>query len=197
MKSRISELVPRQYGSCARNPDRRRLSNFSPYHHHEYRRKLTLRLGLGHSSDHVQETLFGRTVPPQERLRQHQRSLAKAQRELDRERSKLEQSEKKLVMDIKKSAKAGQMVCSKIPRLFSLLMDMYRMHVRLWLRISSVRAGTSRSSTRCALNYRLSDCGYRPSEVTNKWPMLCVVPPEYVQRHSIPQLFLISPTFRQ
>lgn len=57
-----------------------------------------------------QETLFGRSVTPAERLRQHQRSLAKAQRELDRERTKLEQSEKKLIMDIKKSAKAGQMV---------------------------------------------------------------------------------------
>jgi charged multivesicular body protein 2A len=43
-------------------------------------------------------------------LRQHQRSLTKAQRELDRERTKLEQQEKKLIMDIKKSAKAGQMV---------------------------------------------------------------------------------------
>ena len=59
-----------------------------------------------------QETLFGRTVTPAERLRQHQRALAKAQRELDRERTKLEQSEKKLIMDIKKSAKAGQMVSS-------------------------------------------------------------------------------------
>lgn len=58
----------------------------------------------------AQETLFGRTVTPAERLRQHQRALAKAQRELDRERTKLEQQEKKLVMDIKKSAKAGQMV---------------------------------------------------------------------------------------
>jgi charged multivesicular body protein 2A len=57
-----------------------------------------------------QETLFGRTVTPAERLRQHQRSLAKAQRELDRERTKLEASEKKLVADIRKSAKAGQMV---------------------------------------------------------------------------------------
>jgi charged multivesicular body protein 2A len=56
------------------------------------------------------ETLFGKTVTPAERLRQHQRALNKAQRELDRERSKLEQSEKKLVADIKKSAKAGQMV---------------------------------------------------------------------------------------
>lgn len=57
-----------------------------------------------------QETLFGRTVTPAERLRQHQRALAKAQRELDRERGKLEQSEKKLIMDIKKSAKSGQIV---------------------------------------------------------------------------------------
>lgn len=60
------------------------------------------------------ETLFGRTVTPAERLRQHQRSLAKAQRELDRERGKLEQSEKKLIMDIKKSAKAGQINACKI-----------------------------------------------------------------------------------
>jgi hypothetical protein len=58
----------------------------------------------------IQEALFGRTVTPAERLRQHQRALAKAQRELDRERTKLEQSEKKLIMDIKKSAKAGQLV---------------------------------------------------------------------------------------
>jgi hypothetical protein len=49
-------------------------------------------------------------VTPAERLRQHQRSLAKAQRELERERTKLEQSEKKLIADIKKSAKAGQLV---------------------------------------------------------------------------------------
>ena len=61
-------------------------------------------------SIYAQETLFGRSVTPAERLRQHQRSLAKAQRELDRERGKLEQQEKKLIMDIKKSAKAGQLV---------------------------------------------------------------------------------------
>ncbi|KAI0317765.1 SNF7 family protein [Amylostereum chailletii] len=62
----------------------------------------------------IVEALFGRTVTPAERLRQHQRALAKAQRELDRERAKLEQSEKKLIMDIKKSAKAGQMNACKI-----------------------------------------------------------------------------------
>ena len=55
-------------------------------------------------------------MTPAERLRQHQRALAKAQRELDRERTKLEQQEKKLVADIKKSAKAGQLVRSDIMR---------------------------------------------------------------------------------
>ncbi|KAI0303458.1 SNF7 family protein [Multifurca ochricompacta] len=62
----------------------------------------------------IVETLFGRTVTPAERLRQHQRALAKAQRELDRERTRLEQSEKKLIMDIKKSAKAGQLNACKV-----------------------------------------------------------------------------------
>ncbi|KAG8927662.1 ESCRT-III subunit protein did4 [Tulasnella sp. 418] len=62
----------------------------------------------------ILETLFGRSVTPAERLRQHQRALAKAQRELDRERSKLETQEKKLIADIKKSAKAGQMNACKI-----------------------------------------------------------------------------------
>lgn len=57
-----------------------------------------------------QDTLFGRSLTPAERLRQHQRSLQKAQRELDRERSKLEQQEKKTMADIKKNAKQGNMV---------------------------------------------------------------------------------------
>ena len=54
-------------------------------------------------------------MTPAERLRQHQRALAKAQRELDRERTKLEQQERKLVADIKKSAKAGQLVSLQFP----------------------------------------------------------------------------------
>jgi len=62
----------------------------------------------------IMEALFGRTVTPAERLRQHQRSLSKAQRELDRERAKLEQSEKKLITDIKKSAKDGQLNACKV-----------------------------------------------------------------------------------
>ena len=53
-------------------------------------------------------------MTPAERLRKHQRALEKTQRELDRERTKLENQEKKLVMDIKKSAKAGQIGACKI-----------------------------------------------------------------------------------
>ncbi|KDN45973.1 Snf7-domain-containing protein [Tilletiaria anomala UBC 951] len=60
------------------------------------------------------ETLFGRAKTPAERLRQNQRTLQKAQRELDRERAKLEQQEKKLVIDIKKTAKEGQMTACKV-----------------------------------------------------------------------------------
>jgi hypothetical protein len=63
------------------------------------------------SSSPLQETLFGKSLTPAERLRQHQRSLQKAQRELDREKSKLEAQEKKTMADIKKNAKAGNMVC--------------------------------------------------------------------------------------
>jgi len=61
-----------------------------------------------------QDTLFGRTVTPAERLRQHQRSLQKAQRELERERAKLEQQEKKTMADIKKNAKQGNMVSAPV-----------------------------------------------------------------------------------
>ena len=53
-------------------------------------------------------------MTPAERLRKHQRALEKTQRELDRERVKLENQEKKLIVEIKKSAKAGQMGACKI-----------------------------------------------------------------------------------
>ena len=56
--------------------------------------------------------IFGSRKTPQEMLRENQRMITKSVRELDRERAKLEQQEKKLVADIKKSAKAGQMVSS-------------------------------------------------------------------------------------
>lgn len=56
------------------------------------------------------EWLFGRRKTPQELLKQNQRALQKAMRELDRESNRLELQEKKVIADIKKSAKAGQMV---------------------------------------------------------------------------------------
>lgn len=59
------------------------------------------------------EALFGRSQTPQERLRQHLRSLQRAKRELDRERNKLEAQEKTLVADIKKNARQGQIVGSR------------------------------------------------------------------------------------
>lgn len=57
------------------------------------------------------EWLFGRKMTPEEMLRKNQRALNKAMRDLDRERAKMEQQEKKIIMDIKKMAKEGQMVC--------------------------------------------------------------------------------------
>lgn len=55
-------------------------------------------------------------MTPAERLRQHQRSLQKAQRELEREKGKLEAQEKKTMADIKKNAKAGNMVSQRANR---------------------------------------------------------------------------------
>ncbi|KAI8647900.1 Snf7-domain-containing protein [Parasitella parasitica] len=60
------------------------------------------------------EFLFGKKKTPAEICRQHQRSLQKAQRELERERQRLERQEKKLILDIKKSAKDGQLSACKI-----------------------------------------------------------------------------------
>ncbi|KAI9676626.1 MAG: ESCRT-III subunit protein did4 [Trizodia sp. TS-e1964] len=62
----------------------------------------------------IVEWAFGKRMTPAERLRKHQRALEKTQRELDRERVKLENQEKKLILDIKKSAKNGQMGACKI-----------------------------------------------------------------------------------
>ncbi|KAI9802750.1 MAG: hypothetical protein M1825_002772 [Sarcosagium campestre] len=62
----------------------------------------------------IVEWAFGKRMTPAERLRKHQRALEKTQRELDRERIKLENQEKKLVLDIKKSAKNGQIGACKI-----------------------------------------------------------------------------------
>ena len=128
-----------------------------------------------------------------ERLRQHQRSLAKAQRELDRERTKLEQSEKKLIADIKKSAKLGQLVrrlissSSHRSRLPPLVVSLKRNAVcpprrtlaRSWRRTWSARADTSKSSSRCARNCRRSGYASRRCAATSKWPRPCAEPLVY------------------
>jgi hypothetical protein len=71
---------------------------------------------ISHQSGNMNilEWAFGRQITPAERLRKHQRALEKTQRELDRERVKLENQEKKLIIEIKKSAKNGQMGACKI-----------------------------------------------------------------------------------
>lgn len=58
--------------------------------------------------------MFGKTMTPTERLRQHQHALTKAQQELDREKKKLAGSEGRLIADIKKNAKEGNMNACKI-----------------------------------------------------------------------------------
>ncbi|KAF8344330.1 Snf7-domain-containing protein [Cantharellus anzutake] len=101
----------------------------------------------------ILETLFGRSMTPAERLRQHQRALAKAQRELDRERTKLEQQEKKLVGDIKRSAKVGQMNAAKVQakdlvRTRKYVQKFYQM--RTQLQAVSLRIQTLRSNQQMA-----------------------------------------------
>jgi charged multivesicular body protein 2A len=54
--------------------------------------------------------LFGKPLTPTQLVRKNQRAINKAIRNLDRERFKMEQQEKKLIVDVKNSAKAGQMV---------------------------------------------------------------------------------------
>lgn len=54
--------------------------------------------------------LFGKRKTPEEVVKEHQRTINRAIRELERERNRLQQSEKKIILDIKKSAKVGQMV---------------------------------------------------------------------------------------
>jgi len=96
----------------------------------------------------VIEWAFGKRQTPQERLRKHQRALEKAQRELDRERQKLEGQEKKLIVEIKKSAKNGQLGACKIQakdlvRTRRYIQKFYQMKTQLQavsLRIQTVRS---------------------------------------------------------
>ena len=56
--------------------------------------------------------LFAPEKPLKEIIRENQRMLKKSIRELEKEIRTLETNEKKLIADIKKSAKANQMVSS-------------------------------------------------------------------------------------
>ncbi|PWN99248.1 Snf7-domain-containing protein [Tilletiopsis washingtonensis] len=101
----------------------------------------------------IVESLFGRRQTPAEKLRAHQRALTKAQRELDRERSKLEAQEKKLIVDIRKSAREGQMSACRIQardlvRTRRQVQKFYQM--RTQLQAVSLRIQTLRSSTQMA-----------------------------------------------
>jgi charged multivesicular body protein 2A len=58
--------------------------------------------------------LFGKKKTPQELLRENKRMLDKAIRELDRERMALQNQEKKVILEIKKTAKQGQMDAVKV-----------------------------------------------------------------------------------
>lgn len=54
--------------------------------------------------------VFGQEKPLKEIIRENQRMIKKSIRELEKEIKNLENNEKKLAADIKKSAKANQMV---------------------------------------------------------------------------------------
>lgn len=123
----------------------------------------------------LQESVFGRSKTPAERMRQHQRTLQKAIRELDRERSKLEQQEKKLIQDIKANAKKGQMV--RLPELpvfhavrLTAGLGVRRTPARSWQGILSAHDDTCPSSTRCGPTSRPSACDSRRCEAINRWP---------------------------
>jgi charged multivesicular body protein 2A len=58
--------------------------------------------------------MFGKEKPLKEIIRENQRMLRKAIRELEKEVENLKKQDKKLEMEIKKSAKMGQMTAAKI-----------------------------------------------------------------------------------
>ncbi|ERN07799.1 hypothetical protein AMTRI_Chr08g204440 [Amborella trichopoda] len=58
--------------------------------------------------------LFGKRKTPAELLRENKRMLDKSIREIERERQGLQAQEKKLIMEIKKTAKQGQMGAVKV-----------------------------------------------------------------------------------
>jgi len=62
----------------------------------------------------MMEWLFGKRKTPQEILRENQRIINRAIREIEREKNKLQQSEKRVIVEIKKTAKQGQMSAVRI-----------------------------------------------------------------------------------
>lgn len=58
--------------------------------------------------------LFGKKKTPAEMLRENKRMLDRAIRDLERERQQLQAQEKKLILEIKKTAKQGQMGAVKV-----------------------------------------------------------------------------------
>lgn len=100
------------------------------------------------------EWAFGKKLTPQERLRKNQRALEKTQRELARETTKLQAQEKKLMLEIKKSAKQGQIASAKIQakdliRTKGYIVKFNQMKAQLQailLRIQSVRSNAQMAS---------------------------------------------------
>ena len=101
------------------------------------------------------EWAFGKKLTPQERLRKNQRALEKTQRELTRETAKLQQQEKRLMLEIKKSAKQGQIASAKIQakdliRTKNYIVKFNQMKAQLQaisLRIQSVRSNTQMATS--------------------------------------------------
>ena len=79
--------------------------------------------------------LFAPEKPLKEVIRENQRLLKKSIRELEKEIKNLEANEKKLIAEIKKSAKANQMVFCIIPLMcICLIFLSTRVLSRLWLK---------------------------------------------------------------
>ncbi|RWW69456.1 hypothetical protein BHE74_00022941, partial [Ensete ventricosum] len=64
--------------------------------------------------------IFGNRKTPAELLRENKRMLDKSIREIERERQGLQAQEKKLIVEIKKTAKQGQMISAIASLLYEL-----------------------------------------------------------------------------
>eukprot|EP00164_Ancoracysta_twista_P000780 GFYU01001024.1.p1 GENE.GFYU01001024.1~~GFYU01001024.1.p1 ORF type:complete len:243 (-),score=70.99 GFYU01001024.1:280-1008(-) len=60
------------------------------------------------------DALFGKPKTLKEQVREYKRSIDRSVRELDRERTNLQRQEKKIMLEIKRSAKDGQMNAAKV-----------------------------------------------------------------------------------